>query len=110
MKGQWEVERGDQYLAYDFWWHINHDVLVTSEWGTPSMIEDGLVGEKLLANQYGHRLHFFDPETRRLRQTVDLGAEHQITLELRPSHDPEATWGFAGVVISTADLSASVWR
>ncbi len=31
-------------------------------------------------------------------------------LELRPSHDPEATWGFVGVVISTADLSASIWR
>ena len=41
---------------------------------------------------------------------VDLGAEHQMVLELRPSHDPEATWGFAGVVVSTADLSASVWR
>ena len=26
IKGQWEVDRGDQYLAYDFWWHINHDV------------------------------------------------------------------------------------
>jgi selenium-binding protein 1 len=33
-----------------------------------------------------------------------------MTLELRPSHDPEATWGFCGVVVSTADLSASVWR
>ena len=27
-----------------------------------------------------------------------------------PSHDPEATWGFVGVVVSTEDLSASVWR
>ena len=27
-----------------------------------------------------------------------------------PSHDPEATWGFVGVVISTEDLSGSVWR
>ena len=33
-----------------------------------------------------------------------------MVLELRPSHDPEATWGFVGVVVSTADLSASVWR
>src|SRR5207253_2419356 len=44
------------------------------------------------------------------QQTVDLGAEHQMVLELRPSHDPGATWGFVGVVVSTADLSASVWR
>ena len=33
-----------------------------------------------------------------------------MVLEIRPSHDPDATWGFVGVVISTADLSASVWR
>ena len=33
-----------------------------------------------------------------------------MVLELRPSHDPEATWGFVGVVVSTEDLSASVWR
>ena len=30
---------------------------------------------------------------------VDLGAEHQMVLELRPSHDPDATWGFVGVVV-----------
>ena len=33
-----------------------------------------------------------------------------MVLELRPSHDPDATWGFVGVVVSTADLSASVRR
>jgi selenium-binding protein 1 len=32
-----------------------------------------------------------------------------MVLELRPAHDPEATWGFVGVVVSTQDLSASVW-
>ena len=58
--GQFEADRGDQYLAYDVWWHINDDVLVTSEWATPSMIEDGVVPELLLGRKYGHRLHFWD--------------------------------------------------
>jgi methanethiol oxidase len=31
-------------------------------------------------------------------------------LEVRPSHDPNATWGFVGVVISTEDLSGSIFR
>jgi methanethiol oxidase len=106
----WETDRGPQYLAYDAWWHLKQNVLVSSEWGTPSMIEDGLVPDLLLGQKYGHQLHFWDLAEGRNLQTVDLGAEHQITLELRPSHDPEATWGFAGVVVSTADLSASVWR
>jgi selenium-binding protein 1 len=33
--GAWELDRGDQYLAYDAWWHLNHDTLITSEWGPP---------------------------------------------------------------------------
>ena len=33
--GAWEVDRGPQKLAYDFWWHLGHDTLLTSEWGTP---------------------------------------------------------------------------
>ena len=106
----WETDRGSQHLAYDAWWHLNQNTLITSEWGTPSMIEDGLVPELLLGQQYGHCLHFWDLADGRNLQTVDLGAEHQMALELRPSHDPDATWGFVGVVVSTADLSASVWR
>jgi selenium-binding protein 1 len=106
----WETDRGPQYLAYDAWWHLNQNVLVSSEWGTPSMIEDGLVPELLLGQKYGHQIHFWDLAEGRNLQTVDLGPEQQMALELRPSHDPEATWGFVGVVISTADLSASVWR
>src|SRR5467141_2767891 len=46
--GQWEMDRGPQYLAYDFWWHLGHDTMITSEWGTPNMIENGLVPELLL--------------------------------------------------------------
>ncbi|MDI2029622.1 selenium-binding protein SBP56-related protein [Saccharopolyspora sp. TS4A08] len=106
----WETDRGPQHLAYDAWWHLNQNTLITSEWGTPSMIEDGLVPELLLGQQYGHALHFWDLAEGRHVQRVDLGSEHQMVLELRPSHDPGATWGFAGVVVSTADLSASVWR
>ncbi|MEV0347304.1 selenium-binding protein SBP56-related protein [Nonomuraea sp. NPDC050680] len=106
---RWEVDRGPQYLAYDFWWHINHDVLITSEWGTPSMIENGVVAELLLGHKYGHKLHFWDLRKRKHVQEVDLGEEHQMVLELRPAHDPTRTYGFAGVVTSTADLSASVW-
>ncbi|MBB5158435.1 selenium-binding protein SBP56-related protein [Saccharopolyspora phatthalungensis] len=106
----WETDRGPQHLAYDAWWHLNQNTLITSEWGTPAMIENGVVPEQLLNNEYGHALHFWDLAEGRHVQRVDLGAQHQMVLELRPSHDPDATWGFAGVVVSTEDLSASVWR
>ncbi|WP_407565708.1 selenium-binding protein SBP56-related protein [Streptomyces sp. 184] len=105
----WETDRGPQQLAYDVWWHLNHDIAVTSEWGTPSMVEEGVDPELLLGRKYGHALHFWELGTGRHLQRVDLGDEHQMVLELRPAHDPEAMWGFAGVVVSVADLSASVW-
>ena len=108
--GPWERDRGPQYLAYDAWWHLKQNTLVSSEWGTPAMIEDGIVPELLLGNKYGHSIHFWDLEAGTHTQEVDLGSHHQMPLELRPSHDPEATWGFVGVVISTEDLSASVFR
>jgi methanethiol oxidase len=109
VKGAWEADRGPQELAYDFWWHLGHDLVLTSEWGTPNMVEDGLQGELLLGNKYGHRMHVWDMKTRRHLQEIDLGAEHQMVLELRPSHDPTKAYGFVGVVTSTADLSASVF-
>jgi selenium-binding protein 1 len=109
VRGQWEIDRGPQYLAYDAWWHLGHDTLITSEWGTPSMIEDGLVGELLLGRKYGHAIHFWDLRKRRHQQTVDLGDQYQMALELRPAHDPTKDYGFVGVVVSVEDLSASVW-
>ena len=64
------------------------------------MIEDGVVAELLLGRKYGHRLHFWDLRRRRHVQTLDLGDEHQMTLELRPAHDPTKPYGFVGVVVS----------
>jgi selenium-binding protein 1 len=107
--GAWEKDRGDQYFGYDVWWHLNADVGVTSEWATPSMIEDGLNPEDLLGKRFGHHLNFWSLSEGKLTQRIDLGDEHQMVLELRPAHDPRQTWGFVGVVISVADLSASVW-
>jgi selenium-binding protein 1 len=108
-KGQWEIDRGPQQLAYDVWWNIGYDTLLTSEWGTPAMVEDGVQAELLLGGQYGHQLHVWDLRKRRHQQAIDLGAEQQMVLELRPAHDPRKPYGFVGVVVSTADLSASVW-
>lgn len=109
VKGRWEVERGPQYLAYDFWWHLGHDTMITSEWGTPRMVEEGVVPELLLGGKYGHAIHVWDLHKRSHQQTLDLGPEQQMVLELRPAHDPTETYGFVGVVTSLKDLSASIW-
>ena len=107
--GKWELDRGPQYLAYDFWWHLGFDTVITSEWGTPNMVRHGINPEILLKGGYGHKLHVWDLRKRRHLQELDLGAEYQMALELRPAHDPTRAYGFLGVVVSLKDLSASIW-
>jgi selenium-binding protein 1 len=110
LKGRWERDRGPQELAYDFWWHLGHDVMITSEWGTPNMVQDGVNPELLLAGKYGNALHVWDLQSRKHLQKIELGAEQQMVLELRPAHDPRKAFGFVGVVISLKDLSSSIWQ
>jgi selenium-binding protein 1 len=109
LRGQWEIERGPQQLHYDFWWNLPRDWMVSSEWGLPPQFENGIVPEDLLANRYGHQLHFWDLRARRHVQTIDLGANHQMALEVRPAHDPTREYGFVGVVVDTTNLEGSIW-
>lgn len=109
VRGQWEMDRGPQRLAYDAWWHLGHDTMVTSEWGTPDTFEDGLVPEILLGSRYGRRLHFWDLHKRKHMQEIDLGEQYQLAFELRPAHAPTKAHGFVNCVISLKDLSSSIW-
>jgi methanethiol oxidase len=109
VKGRWEKDRGPQNLSYDFWWHLGQDTMITSEWGTPNMVKDGVNGELLLGGKYGNALHVWDLKTRKHLKKLELGKEHQMVLELRPAHNPRRAYGFVGVVISLADLSSSIF-
>jgi methanethiol oxidase len=109
LRGAWERDRGPQHLAYDFWWHLGHEVMITSEWGTPNMVRNGVNPELLLAGKYGSALHVWDLRRRTHLQTLSLGAEQQMVLELRPAHNPRRSYGFVGVAMSLKDLSSSIW-
>jgi selenium-binding protein 1 len=107
--GPWEIDRGPQRLAYDFWWHLGWDTMVTSEWGTPNTIEGGVVPDLLMGKQYGRNLHFWDLRARRHLKAITLGEDNQFVLELRPAHDPGKRFGFVNVVLNLTDLSSSIW-
>ncbi|QCI67760.1 selenium-binding protein SBP56-related protein [Phreatobacter stygius] len=107
--GQWEIDRGPQRLHYDFWWNLPRDYAVSSEWALPPQFENGIVPDDLLGNRYGHQVHFWDLRGRRHIQTIDLGAQHQMALEVRPAHDPAKEYGFLGVVVDTTNLEGSIW-
>ena len=92
-----DIDADDKHVC--FWGQSGHHTMVSSEWGTPDMFEDGLIAEKILGSEYGHRLHFWDLLKRRHLQEIDLGKEYQLVFELRPAHDPTKAYGFAGVVL-----------
>jgi selenium-binding protein 1 len=111
--GQYEMDRGKQDKHYDFWWNLPQDYMVSSEWGLPPQFENGIVAEDLLSNKYGHSIHFWDLRKRKNIQTIDLGENHQMALEIRPAHDPKKSYGFCGVVVDTSNLQGAIftwWR
>src|SRR3712207_731022 len=103
--GRWESEKGDQEFMYDFWYQPRRKMLLSSEWAAPNTFKDGFNLEDLSAGKYGHRIHFWDLESRNHLQTVDLGEAGMIPLEIRWLHDPDAETGFVA-----AALSSTLWR
>jgi methanethiol oxidase len=105
VKGRWENGGERPPLNYDFWYQPRKNVLISSEFGEPNAYEKGFDIEDVGAGRYGRRLHFWDLAGRRLEQTIDLGDQGLIPLEVRCLHDPEAQQGFVG-----ATLSSNIFR
>jgi hypothetical protein len=42
------------------------------------------------------------------RQEIDLGANYQMALDVRPAHDPVREYGFLGVLVDN-NLEGSIW-
>jgi selenium-binding protein 1 len=101
VKGRWENGGGHPELNYDFWYQPRKNVLVSSEFGEPNAYEGGFDIQDVLSGRYGQRLHFWDLDERRLEQTIDLGENGLIPLEVRWLHDPEAESGFVGAALSS---------
>lgn len=105
VQGRWERDLGDMRYNYDFWYQPRHNVMVSSEFGAPNAFFGGFKLEDVAAGRYGQRLHFWDFEQRTVAQSVDLGDEGRIPLEVRFHHDPDSTHGYVGVA-----LSSNVWH
>jgi selenium-binding protein 1 len=101
VKGRWENGGQVPPLGYDFWYQPRQNVLVSSEFGEPNAYEKGFDIDDVGAGRYGRRLHFWNLAERRLEQTIDLGGEGLVPLEVRWLHDPEAESGFVGATLSS---------
>jgi selenium-binding protein 1 len=105
VKGRWENGGPRPAMNYDFWYQPRKNTLVSSEFGVPNAYEPGFYVGDLEAGRYGQRLHFWNLDRRELEQTIDLGGNGLVPLEIRWRHDPDADEGFVG-----AALSSAIWR
>lgn len=103
--GRWESSTEGMHYNYDFWYQPRLNVMVSSEWAAPNTVADGFKIEDVEAGKYGRRLNFWDWKQRKLAQTIDLGSDGAVPLEVRFHHDPDSPHGFVG-----AALGSSIWH
>ncbi|HXG24198.1 MAG TPA: selenium-binding family protein [Chthonomonadales bacterium] len=105
IAGRWEKKLDGMRYNYDFWYQPRHNVMVSSEWAAPNTFVPGFKLEDVQAGKYGRRIHFWDWQNHEIIQSVDLGEDGWIPLEVRFHHNPDSTHGFVG-----AALSSSIWH
>jgi len=100
VTGRWDTP-GDIQMNYDFWYQPRQNAMVSTEWAAPETYYSGFDMEDVEAGKYGHRLHFWDWNERTVEQTIDLGEEGLLPLEVRFLHTPVSTHGFVGATLSS---------
>ncbi|KAF8069628.1 selenbp1 [Scenedesmus sp. PABB004] len=107
IKGTWSSKEDETPFGYDYWYQPAHDVMVSSEFGTPAEFFKGF-DPAIASTEYGSRLYVHSWKERSLRQTIELGPKGMIPLETRFLHDPQATVGFVGCALSSSVVKLDV--
>lgn len=105
ITGRWENNMDGMKYNYDYWYQPRRNFMVSSEWGAPNTFDAGFDLADVEAGKYGQQIHIWDWEKRNITQSIDLGPDGLIPLEVRFQHDPESVHGFVG-----AALSSTMWH
>src|SRR4051812_33298289 len=80
--GQWNKEEENKLTyGYDFWYQPRHNIMVSSEWGTPNEFTTGF-NPAQVASKYGRSIYFWQFKERKIVKKVDL-EDGLIPLEVR---------------------------
>ncbi|WP_435334370.1 selenium-binding protein SBP56-related protein [Haloarchaeobius sp. TZWWS8] len=100
ITGRWD-QPGDAEMNYDYWYQPRQNVMVSTEWAAPKTYYPGFDLEDVEEGKYGRKIRIWNWEEREVCQTIDLGEEGQIPLEVRFLHSPVSTHGFVGAALSS---------
>jgi len=99
IKSIWSKTSNAKF-GYDFWYQPRHNVMISSEWGAPLAFRNGFNLKDVEEGKYGRSLNIWKWEEKELIQTLDLGDEGMVPLEIRFLHNPDAAEGFVGCALS----------
>ena len=101
VKGTWQKNGSETPFGYDFWYQPRHNVMVSSEWGSPKAFCHGFNPAHVAEGKYGNKLHIWKWDSHEYVKSIDLGPQGLIPLELRFLHKPTANVGFVGCALSS---------
>eukprot|EP00252_Welwitschia_mirabilis_P018401 TRINITY_DN408_c0_g1_i1.p1 TRINITY_DN408_c0_g1~~TRINITY_DN408_c0_g1_i1.p1 ORF type:complete len:497 (-),score=90.69 TRINITY_DN408_c0_g1_i1:161-1651(-) len=101
VKGRWEAEGQSPFFGYDFWYQPRHDVMISSSLGAPAAFIQGFNPKHVAEGLYGKHLFVYGWSDGKLKQTLDLGDEGLIPLEVRFLHEPSKDTGYVGCALSS---------
>jgi selenium-binding protein 1 len=89
---------------YDFWYQPRAGAMISTQWAAPNTFSGGFQPDDVKRGKFGQGLNVWDWKSHKLEQSIDLGDEGLIPLEIRFAHDPDKSHGFVG-----AALSSTIW-
>ncbi|KAE9587846.1 putative transcription factor WD40-like family [Lupinus albus] len=101
VKGRWEKPGQGPLYGYDFWYQPRHKTMISTSWGAPAAFTKGFNLQHVADGLYGRHLHVYNWPGGELKQTLDLGNEGLLPLEIRFLHDPSKDTGFVGSALSS---------
>ncbi|XP_064653208.1 methanethiol oxidase-like isoform X2 [Lineus longissimus] len=101
VKGNWEAPGHNAKFGYDFWYQPYFNTMISTAWGEPKALKRGFDLKDVEAGKYGSELFVWDWEKHTIKQTINLGPDGLIPLEIRFMHDPLRSEGFVGCALSS---------
>jgi len=100
LKGLWHKPEDAVKYGYDFWYQYHHNVLISTEWGSPNAWWKGLDPSRV-KQDYGSDMHVWNFKTHEYMYPIELGDNGRMPLEIRFLHDPLKAEGFIGCAFSS---------
>jgi selenium-binding protein 1 len=88
-------------MGYDYWYQPRHNVMISTEWGSPAAIKSGFNPQDVADGKYGRHLNVWNWNTHEKIGRIDLGPDGLIPLEVRFLHDPDEVQGYTGCALSS---------